>query len=102
MAGESKVTTDHEEIKKWAEERRGVPVLDKEAETGKGKIGTLQICFPDYNVAGKNKLEEISWEEFFETFDDNGLLFVYRDLTSDGERSRFFKLIRLEWVPYDV
>ena len=38
--------------------------------------------------------EEISWEQFFEKFDENKLAFLYQDKTSGGEESRFFKLVK--------
>ena len=38
-------------------------------------------------------LEEISWEDFFEAFEDNSLAFVYQEETADGEESRFSKLV---------
>lgn len=38
-------------------------------------------------------LEEISWDEWFDKFDDQGLAFVYADRTDDGQVSRFNKLV---------
>ena len=38
--------------------------------------------------------EEISWEQFFQTFDDRGLALLHQDKTSDGKMSRFFKFVR--------
>jgi hypothetical protein len=93
MAGESKQTTDHETIRKWAEERGGHPAAVK--ETGGGDDpGILRIDFPGYS--GEGKLEEISWDEFFEKFEDSHLALVYQEKTKDGEVSRFNKLISRE------
>jgi anaerobic selenocysteine-containing dehydrogenase len=90
MAGESKTTTDHEEIRRWAEEREGRPASVR--GTGSGDdVGLLRIDFP--GGAGEDKLEPISWEEFFEKFDEKKLAFVYQENTKDGGESRFFKLI---------
>ena len=41
-------------------------------------------------------LEEISWEEFFEAFDENDLAFLYQDETEGGGESRFNKFISRE------
>ena len=90
MAGESKTTTDHEEIRRWAEEREGRPASVR--GTGSGDdVGLLRIDFP--GGAGEDKLEPISWEEFFEKFDEKKLAFVYQENTKDGGESRFFKLV---------
>lgn len=90
MAGESKVTTDHETIRKWAEARDGKPATVKQTEHGDG-AGLLRIDFPGYS--GKGSLEEITWDEFFAKFDEKHLAFLYQDTTSSGEESRFFKLV---------
>lgn len=91
MAGESKTTTDHEMIKKWAETRGGKPATVKNTESN-GEPGVLRIDFPGYK--GEGSLEEISWEQFFKKFDENKLAFLYQDKTSGGEESRFFKLVK--------
>ena len=72
-------TTDHEEIKKWAEQRGGRPAKVE------GTEGLLRIDFrePDEN------LEEIPWSKFFEIFDENDLAFLYQ---AEGE-SRFNKFV---------
>ena len=93
MAGESKVTTDHEAIKRWVEERGGWPAAVK--DTGdKDDPGLLRIDFPGYS--GNQSLEKISWEDFFEKFEEKNLAFLYQDEKRDGEESRFFKLINRE------
>ena len=90
MAGESKTTTDHEVIKKWVEERGGYPATVK--ATGKGdEAGILRIDFPGYS--GKESLERISWDEFFDKFEEKKLAFLYQDTMSSGEQSRFSKFV---------
>lgn len=87
---ESKTTTDHSEIRKWAEERDGKPaVVESTAENGKSG-GLLRINFPGY---AEDNLKEISWEEFFQIFDKNKLEFLYQEETKDGGESRFFKFV---------
>src|SRR4051812_41181431 len=84
MASKSKTTIDHDEIRKWAEERKGHPATVK--RTAKGGIGILRIDFPGY--AGEQSLEEISWDEFFEKFEESNLAFVYQDKAANGRTSR--------------
>ena len=81
---EAKVTTDQEEIRKWVEERGGHPSRVKGTEL-------LRIDYPGFS--GEERLEEISWEEFFEAFEENNLAFLYQEKTKDGEQSRFSKLV---------
>ena len=93
MAGEGKTTTDHKVIQEWAEERRGRPATVR--GTGDGDDpGLLRINFPGYR--GRQTLEDITWEEFFEKFDEKGLAFLYQEQTAGGKPSRFFKLISRE------
>lgn len=90
MAGESKITTDHDEIRRWVEERGGWPACVK-GTGGEGDPGLLRIDFPGYS--GEETLQRISWEEFFGAFEKHRLAFLYQDKTSDGKVSRFNKLV---------
>ena len=90
MAGESKTTTDHKVIRKWVEERGGYPATVKATEKG-DEAGILRIDFPGYS--GKESLERISWDEFFDKFEEKKLAFLYQDTTSSGEQSRFSKFV---------
>lgn len=81
----SKTTTDHEEIKKWVEERDGRPSKVKTSNSG----GILRIDFAEPD----DKLEQIEWDEFFEIFDKNNLAFLYQEETSGNKTSRFSKFI---------
>lgn len=85
----SKVTTDRKEIQEWAEARGGKPASVK--GTGdRNDVGLLRINFPG---GAEDKLEEISWDEFFEKFEESNLAFLYQEETASGKESRFFKLI---------
>ena len=85
----SKQTTDHEEIRKWVQARDGRPAAVAQTHSG-DDAGILRIDFGEKEP----ELEEISWEEFFQTFDDRKLAFLYQDKTKDGGTSRFFKFVR--------
>lgn len=85
----SKITTNHNDIRKWAEARDGQPACVK-GTGGKNDAGLLRINFPGYS---EENLQNISWDEFFEKFDENNLAMVYQEKTEDGKVSRFSKLV---------
>jgi hypothetical protein len=74
-----------------ADGRRNVGVNPQKcaAEDRSGE-GILRFDFAEPD----DKLEKISWEEFFQTFDDRELALLHQDKTSDGRVSRFFKFVR--------
>jgi hypothetical protein len=86
----AKITINHDEIRKWAEARGGKPATVKSTR-GANDPGLLRINFPGYR--GEQTLEEITWDDFFQKFEDKNLAFLYQELTSEGKESRFFKLI---------
>jgi len=89
----SNVTTDHEEIRRWAEERGAHPACVR--GTGdKGDTGLLRLDFPGYS--GGDSLEEISWDDFFSKFDEQGLALLYQETTARGQKSNFNRLIARE------
>ncbi|MCB0323352.1 MAG: hypothetical protein KDD69_07250 [Bdellovibrionales bacterium] len=87
----SNQTKDHATIKRWVEDRGGKPAAVRQTQSDEG-AGILRVDFPGYS--GEETLQPISWEEFFETFDERGLSFLYQDETTGGEMSRFCKFIR--------
>lgn len=89
----SKTTKDHDEIRKWAEARGGKPSHVKRTGS-KDDVGILRIDFPGYS--GEGSLEPITWEDFFEKFDERNLALVYQEKTAAGESSNFNKLISAE------
>ena len=90
MAGESKTTTDHDTIKEWVEARGGVPATVKRTEKN-GEPGLLRIDYP--GVGEDDEFDQLSWDEFFEAFEDNDLAFLYQEKTKDGKESRFSKFV---------
>lgn len=89
-SGSAQTTTDHATIRRWAEDRNGVPSTVATTARG-GEPGVLRIDFPGYRGAGS--LREITWDEFFRKFDEEGLAFLYQDRSAAGRTSRFFKLV---------
>lgn len=89
----SKTTTDHARIQRWAEARDAHPA--KVRGTGRGDDpGMIRLDFPGYS--GADKLEEITWDDWFQSFDDNDLALVYQDRTASGKQSNFNKLVGRE------
>lgn len=93
MSNSSKRTRDHNVIKKWTESRKGVPAKIKGTGKEKGD-GVLRIHFPDHSDS--DDFEKISWEDFFEEFDDSKLDFLYQEKKADGETSTFHKFVSRE------
>ena len=89
MGTSSQKTQDHKKIKQWAEERGGKPAIVRGTEGDEEGSGLLRIKFDK----AEDDLEEIEWDEFFETFDDRDLTFLYQEKTK-GHESRFFKFVR--------
>jgi hypothetical protein len=89
----SNYTTDHDTIRKWAEDRNAKPACVK--GTGeKGDIGMLRLDFPGYS--GHESLQPISWDDWFKKFEERQLALVYQDETGKGVKSNFNKIVSRE------
>ncbi|MGO4838602.1 hypothetical protein AB4144_40770 [Rhizobiaceae sp. 2RAB30] len=82
---EASTTTNHADIRRWVETRKGNPAKVR----GKGRGGILRIDFGE----PEETLEVIEWDEFFQIFDQNDLAFLHQDKTADGTISRFNKFV---------
>jgi hypothetical protein len=91
----SQITTDHNQIRQWAEERNAKPACVR-GTGGKHDVGMLRLDFPGYT--GEDKLEHISWEEWFQKFDERRLALVYQEETAGGQKSNFNKLVSRDHV----
>jgi len=87
---DSVTTTDHNEIRRWAELRDGTPAAVRATESDDDP-GVLRIRFRDEST---DQLDGISWDEFFAKFDDARLAFLYQDKTAEKDTSRFHKFVR--------
>jgi hypothetical protein len=84
------LTTDHDAIRRWAEQRGGTPARVKSTGRGAGDSGILRIDLP--GDGPDPNLEPITWDEWFKAFDENGLAFLYEQ----DDNSRFYKLVSRE------
>jgi hypothetical protein len=91
---ESKVTTDHDEIRRWVEARGGKPATIGGTERKGEEAGLLRIDMPA--GASNPPLEPISWDEFFKKFEEENLAFLYQEEKADGEPSFFSKFVERE------
>ncbi len=82
----SETTTDHDTIRKWAEGKGGKPAAVDRTHSEED-VGLIRIMFPDSPNSHHDNLVEITWEEFFQEFEDRQLALVF-----DG-KSLFNKLI---------
>jgi len=85
----TKVTTDHEEIRRWAEERGGVPaeVVGTERD---GEPGILRIAF-----LGEGTLKPLSWDEWFEKFGDQATAYLLLQLRKTNRRIQRLRAVAL-------
>lgn len=90
MSTQTHKTQDHTEIQHWIEERDGKPGLVRGSDEA-STVPSLAVDFPDHSQ--EMTVESISWEEFFTRFDAEGLVFVYKDETTGGEKSNFYKVV---------
>jgi hypothetical protein len=91
MASKTNTTTDHDEIRRWVEEHDGRPARVRGTESGADDAGVLRFDFP--GGAGEDELEPVSWDEWFEKFDESDLALLYQEEKASGEDSTFFKLV---------
>jgi hypothetical protein len=84
-------TTDHEEIRQWVEERKGKPAAVPGTSREGEDVGLLRIDFAE--DGDDEGLEAISWDEFFDKFEEKQLAFLYQEQKANGEPSTFNRLI---------
>lgn len=94
--GQPRLQDDHppQHHSTGAEERGGVPATVRDT-SDEADPGVLRIHFPDRSD-DPERFEQISWEAFFDRFEENDLAFLYQEETKEGDQSYFFKFIRRE------
>lgn len=99
-----KVTTDHQEIMIWAQTNKGQPEIAQDPEAS-AQPPILRIHFPvateeNYFREG-TQVKKISWNEFFEKFEEFELAFIYNEAIKEYIRDlsneyQFIKRDQLE------
>jgi hypothetical protein len=87
--GRSLVTSEKEVIRRWAEARDAKPATIDGTER-EGRPGVLTFDFPGWRSGGR--LKQITWEEWFKTFDLRRLNFIYQEQKTNQVQSNFFRL----------
>lgn len=90
-------TTSHEEIRKWVEKRGGHPAIVKDTADNGRQGAMIRIDFDDPDGSKDTGLKRVSWDEFFEIFDNNDLAFLRQDLPD----SRFNKFVQRQTADAD-
>jgi hypothetical protein len=88
-------TRDHDVIRRWAESRGGAPADVRGTGDGNGSDGGAGVLRIEFRDPG-DRLEDVSWDTFFATFDDSDVDFLYQEFTKDGAESRFHKIVRAD------
>jgi len=91
MAGTSRTTTEHDEIREWVEARAGCPVAVRDEADGEHP-GVLWIVFP--GRSSSERFDVVRWDEWLTKFDEEGLALLYQTQHADGSASTFFKLVQ--------
>ncbi|MFU8855019.1 hypothetical protein ACNAW0_29250, partial [Micromonospora sp. SL1-18] len=86
--GRSLVTANHEVIQRWARARGAKPATIAGTER-EGRPGVLTFNIPGYRES--SRIREITWDDWFRTFDLRGLNLIYQEQMRDGRQSNFFR-----------
>lgn len=86
QTSDTKTTTDHETIREWIEQRGSIPA--QVTEPAGDDPGSLAVI-PEGKM--DDSVREVSWEKFFEIFEDEGLAFVYQTKRDNPDEQWFCK-----------
>jgi hypothetical protein len=93
ISSKNRVLTEAEEIRRWAEDRGAKPACVK-GTVGGSDVGMIRLDFPGYS--GAESLQPISWDDWFEEFEEKDLALIVQETTASGEKSHFNKLVSRE------
>ncbi|RFC62904.1 hypothetical protein DYI37_13185 [Fulvimarina endophytica] len=83
---DSKQLTDHDKIKAWAADSEGRPAIVADTEDGSKGPGLLRFDHGQDN----DGLEPISWDRFFEIFEDQKLALL---IDASGDNQQFSRFV---------
>ncbi|GLY23556.1 hypothetical protein [Micromonospora sp. NBRC 101691] len=86
--GRSLVTANHDVIQRWARARGAKPATITGTERD-GRVGVLTFDLPGYRES--RRLRQITWNDWFRTFDERRLNLIYQEQLRDGRPSNFFR-----------
>ena len=86
-----RITADHDQIRAWAESLGGKPVLIDHPIARADKVG-IRIEFPgETHELLMTETRPASWDEFFEIFEDQGLLLSYDEDAKGGDPTEWYR-----------
>lgn len=85
--GQTLATRSHEVICQWAKERDARPATVSGTEHD-DRAGVLRFNFPGFHEG----LQEIEWDDWFRSFDERQLVFLFQEHRAGGGTSNFFRL----------
>lgn len=85
---ETRTTTDHGTIRNWIESND--LAVARTAETDRSRSDGLTIVTEGRS---DDSIKEVTWDEFFETFEDEGLAFTYRTETMGPEEQLYYEFV---------
>lgn len=83
----AETTTDHKTIQAWTKKHGGKPAAVDRTHSD-DEVGIVRLMFPKAKQSEHDHLVEITWDEFFEKFEESGLALIYE------EDSNFNKLVK--------
>lgn len=84
------ITTNFHIIKKWIEERDGMPAR---VHGNNKELTTLRVFYPNIDAS---TMQIIPWSEFFDEFAQLNLAFMYQLDVVVNEHARFYKFVARE------
>lgn len=87
--GQSMVTRSHDVITSWVLERNAVPATIP-GTWHDNHAGVLRFDFPDFG--SNERLEHVTWDEWFDAFDERELVMIFQEQMENGRQSNFFHL----------
>jgi hypothetical protein len=88
--GATLATRSRDVVEDWARRRNAEPAAATRGDDGRPRV--LRFDFQGGPDKGGRELEHISWDEWWQTFEERDLAFVYQEKKSDGNDSNFFIL----------
>lgn len=89
-------TSDHSEIKRWAEKRGGKPAIIDHPIARADKLG-IRIEFPgETHEVLMSETRPASWDEFFSIFEDQKLLLSYDDDPQGSDPTEWYHFEKRE------
>lgn len=104
MDRDTKVTTDHEEIRMWAEQHKAQPEII-ENTVAMADQPALRLEFPGEggeDLSENKSPHRVSWDEFFKKFEELKLAFEYEDTEGLDPSVAYHFIHREEENPDDI